>query len=501
MWVRGVGYQPPMKEHVSRWDRALFRQVAMRRWPLADPVLPRLSRCANRGALWFAVAGGLAIAAGRPGRRAALRGVGSLALASATVNVVGKRTVQRARPLLDTVPLVRQLRHQPFTTSFPSGHSASAAAFATGVALEWPRLGAAVAPLAWSVAFSRIYTGVHYPSDVLVGGALGVSAAFAVRGLVPPRAQPLVRPEQPRADAPALPDGRGLMVVVNETSGPPALLTSPAERLRTLLPHAELVAANEDDDFGELLEKAARQAVEAGGALGVYGGDGSVNRAGAVAMRHRLPLAVFPGGTYNHFARDLGVQTAEETARAVRAGRAGTVDVARFRSPSDPDAEPAPFLNTFSIGSYPELVRYRERWSRRLGSWPAGVLAAVQVLRTSRPVDVELGGRRQSVWLLFVGNGTYRGLGPAPASRDDLADGLLDVRVVRGGPFARTRLLAAAATGALTNSPVYTRARLRRLRIRVMDAGTHLAYDGEVAPAPGELLLDKVNEGLTVYRP
>lgn len=489
-----------MKERLSAWDRALFHDVAVRRWPLAEPVLPRLSRSANHGLLWFGVAAGIAALGGRPGRRAALRGVGSLALASATVNTIGKGAVRRARPLLDAVPVIRQLRHQPITTSFPSGHAASAAAFATGVAMESPRWGALVAPAAWSVAFSRVYTGVHYPSDVLVGAALGVGAAFAVRGLAPTRSD-RAAPARPRTDAKTLPDGQGMTVVMNEASGLPSLLTPPVERLRTLLPAADVVVSDEDQDFGELLEKAARQAVERGGVLGVWGGDGSVNAAAAAALRYGVPLAVFPGGTYNHFARDLDIETAEDTARAVREGTACAVDVARFTSGDTPDAEPVPFLNTFSIGSYPQLVRYRERWSRRVGSWPAGVLAAVHVLRTAQPVDVEIGGRRRPVWLLFAGNGTYRSLGPAPVRRDDLADGLLDVRIVSGGPFARSRLLAAALTGALTDSPVYTRARLRRLRIRALGAGAHLAYDGEVAPAPSELLIDKVNEALTVYRP
>ncbi|NED26421.1 phosphatase PAP2 family protein, partial [Streptomyces anulatus] len=69
----------------------------------------------------------------------------------------------------DLVPVVRQLKRQPITTSFPSGHAASAAAFATGVALESKGWGAVVAPVAVAVATSRVYTGVHYPSDVLAG--------------------------------------------------------------------------------------------------------------------------------------------------------------------------------------------------------------------------------------------------------------------------------------------------------------------------------------------
>lgn len=177
------------------------------------------------------------------------------------------------------------------------------------------------------------------------------------------------------------------------------------------------------------------------------------------------------------------------------------MDIARCTALDDPDAEPVPFLNTFSVGAYPELVRYRERWARRAGSWPAGVLAALHVLRTSSPVEVVINGHRRRIWLLFAGNCSYRGLGLAPVKRQDLADGLLDVRVVDGGPFARTRLLAAAVTGGLAKSPVYSESRVRRLRVSGMGAGAHLAYDGEVAPAPTELVLDKVNEALTVYRP
>ncbi|QMV21206.1 phosphatase PAP2 family protein [Streptomyces sp. SCUT-3] len=513
-------------------DRAVFDQVAARSWPGAEPVLPRLSRSANRGMLWFGVAAGLAVFGGARGRRAALRGLGSLAAASLTVNTVGKRTVRRRRPLLVGVPPSRHLHRQPFTTSFPSGHSASAAAFAAGVALESRRLGTLVAPAAWSVAFSRIYTGVHYPGDVLAGLALGVGAALAVRGLVPSRDGTAV-PARPRADAPALPGGEGLIAVLNPLSGPPPLITDPAHRLRTALPRAEVVVHDEDDDLVEVLEDAARRAAERGGALGVHGGDGSVNAAAAAALRHGVPLAVFSGGTRNHFAADLGLETVEDTARAVQAGDAVAVDLARWSPGALPPPAPgrgapaggaaaaaatgggttsgAPggtgasggtvFVNTFSIGSYPELVRVRERWSRRVGSLPAGVLAAVHVLRHERPVEIRMNGVRRTVWLVFVGNSAYRTVGFAPARRGDLADGLLDVRVVHGGRFARTRLVAAALTGALGHSPVYSAALLRRVRIGGLAPGTRLAFDGEVVPAPGELVVDKLPASLVVYRP
>ncbi|NEB07636.1 phosphatase PAP2 family protein, partial [Streptomyces coelicoflavus] len=157
----------PLRNGFLRLDQRAFEAVAARTWPGADPLLPRLSRGANHGVLWFAVGAALAASRTPRARRAAARGLASLGLASLTINTLGKRSVRRTRPLLDPVPLVRQLKRQPITTSFPSGHAASAAAFATGVALESPAWGAAVAPVAAAVALSRVYTGVHFPSDVL----------------------------------------------------------------------------------------------------------------------------------------------------------------------------------------------------------------------------------------------------------------------------------------------------------------------------------------------
>lgn len=63
------------------------------------------------------------------------------------------------------------------------------------------------------------------------------------------------------------------------------------------------------------------------------------------------------------------------------------------------------------------------------------------------------------------------------------------------------RLLAAALTGPLSRSPVHAAQKLRQLWIGGLAPGTPMAYDGEVATAPRELLVDKAHEALTVYRP
>ncbi|MGW7439534.1 phosphatase PAP2 family protein [Streptomyces sp. NPDC054849] len=479
---------------LARWDRRLFDVVARRHWPGADRVLPRLGRAANHGVLWGGAAAAIAAFGSAGARKAAVRGVASLALASATINTVGKWSVRRPRPLLDGVPTVRLLATQPQTTSFPSGHSASAFAFAAGLALQSPGWGAALAPVAASVAFSRVYTGVHYPSDVLAGAALGVTAAFVVRRLAQDAQEARVVPgdERTATGVPALPDGSGLTVVVNSGSGTAA--TAGLDVLRDRLPKAEVITCEASELPAALASAAARATV-----LGVCGGDGTVNAAATAALRAGVPLAVFPGGTLNHFAMDLGLAGTEDTCRALARGQAVSVGVGRFAP--GPGGESGYFLNNFSIGAYPELLGHRLRWGPRIGGGPAALLAAWRVLRAQRPVRLRLAGRPRSVWLLFAGNGTYHGTGPTPRRRDSLGEGLLDLRLVYGGGRPGPRLLAAALAGPLSRSPVHTATRLRSLRIGDIPAGTPFAYDGEYAEAPSALVLDEIPDALTVYRP
>ena len=143
----------------------------------------RLSHAADRGVLCFSTAVVLVLL-GR--RRAALRGVLSLTAASILANLVGKQVFGGDRPLLEDIPIGRHLRMHPTSGSFPSVHSANAAAFATGVALE-SRAGLALTPAAIGVAYSRLHTGAHWLSDVVGGIVLGMTVAAVGKGLVPAR--------------------------------------------------------------------------------------------------------------------------------------------------------------------------------------------------------------------------------------------------------------------------------------------------------------------------
>jgi diacylglycerol kinase family enzyme len=293
--------------------------------------------------------------------------------------------------------------------------------------------------------------------------------------------------------APALPDGEGLAVAVNLNSG--SQNVDPTEEIAAALPKARIIGIDSGEDLAERLDAEANSA----SAIGVAGGDGSVAAAAAIAERHHLPLAVLPAGTLNHFARDVGLESIADTAASVQPGSAASVDLAMVRVDRD---TPRPFLNTASIGGYPDMVRLRESWELRLGKWLAAGAALIRILHAARPLHVVLDGRQISVWLLFVGNGPYHPRGMVPAWRPALDTGLLDIRYLRADlRLSRTRFVLAALSGALHRSRTYVQREAPSLQVRVLGEPVALATDGEVLVTGRRFDFAVAKERLTVYRP
>lgn len=153
-------------------DRAVYAAVAGTDTPGLDAPIARLSELANYSRLWIGAAAVLAVLGGRRGRRAAVRGLVAVGLTSAVANLGVKTIFRRGRPDRGTHPEARGVR-MPTSTSFPSGHTASAFAFALAVSRTLPGLALPLVPLAAAVGYSRVHTGVHYPGDVLAGAILG----------------------------------------------------------------------------------------------------------------------------------------------------------------------------------------------------------------------------------------------------------------------------------------------------------------------------------------
>ncbi len=159
-------------------DNAVYGAIAASDTPALDSAMRRLSRTADHGKLWFGIAASLALLGGSGGRLAARRGLVSLGIASAFANLVAKPLTTRRRPARqEAEELARRHVQMPRSSSFPSGHSASAFAFAAGAAKAQPMLSVPLPVIATLVGYSRVHTGVHYPADVLAGAFIGIGAA------------------------------------------------------------------------------------------------------------------------------------------------------------------------------------------------------------------------------------------------------------------------------------------------------------------------------------
>jgi membrane-associated phospholipid phosphatase len=152
-------------ERILRWARTTGHTAA------ADRAVARFSRVGERGAVWLAI-GAAGWAIDRPRREQWARAFGTVA-GTFALNTALKLVIRRRRPELAGLP---PLTSTPTRLSFPSAHTSTAFA---GARL-YSRLGLPARPLyalAGTLAASRLYLGVHYPSDIVAGALLGTAVA------------------------------------------------------------------------------------------------------------------------------------------------------------------------------------------------------------------------------------------------------------------------------------------------------------------------------------
>ena len=166
---------------LQNMDSAILLAVQEMRSSILDPVVQAYTSMGNLGAVWIAMSA--VMLCFRNTRKAGVLALLAMLLGVVCTNLILKPLVTRPRPWLDVAGLI-PLIDEPDPNSFPSGHTtaAFAAAMIFWRALPETWLGTKIMTMAMAVlmGLSRLYVGVHYPSDVLAGALIGSSCAWSV---------------------------------------------------------------------------------------------------------------------------------------------------------------------------------------------------------------------------------------------------------------------------------------------------------------------------------
>ncbi len=225
-------------------------------------------------------------------------------------------------------------------------------------------------------------------------------------------------------DEAASPSNDRELVVINERSGPGG---EPPEWL-TVLPTAR----------PDGVEAALAEAVAAERPLRliVWGGDGTMRAAAKAVVGTDVTLLPAPGGTHNHFARHVGITNLDELVAARQANVVMRLDVGYVNDEL--------FLNNANVGWYVELVRRRERYEQRLPRRVAKVASMLSQLFRTHRVALDVDGIPVVAWMVWIGNGEFALEPRRLAEREELRDGVLDVRVLPARrPLPRFRAVLA----------------------------------------------------------
>jgi undecaprenyl-diphosphatase len=166
-----------LARRVRDLDRAAFRAVFGLKWSPLTALLRFFTVVGTAGFLWGSFAAAAFLVTGL--RPSSLLVPWAAVAGSWTLAEVTKYLFDRARPFIwdtEIAPLIKT----PSSSSFPSGHSATAAAGALTLSAVYPALAPVLLPAGFLVAFSRVYLGVHFPVDVLAGAAIGTATAALV---------------------------------------------------------------------------------------------------------------------------------------------------------------------------------------------------------------------------------------------------------------------------------------------------------------------------------
>ncbi len=285
----------------------------------------------------------------------------------------------------------------------------------------------------------------------------------------------------------------GYLLVLNPTAGS-AEDRAIVEAFRSRFGDVRTVTLDEDVDLAAEISAA----IDEDRVVVAAGGDGTISSV-AQHMMGRGVLGVLPGGTLNHFCRDLGLRDFDAAQAALEAGNLQSIDVGK--------AGDRYFLNNAGLGLYAEVVYERERHEHRLGKWRAAATASLGVMRRARPLagSIEADGDERALlaWAVFFGNNRFGTATGRIGTRERLDQGVLDVRLLTLGTrkARRSRLAWRVLRGRPWSPRRLVRKEARRVRLHLEGEPRLVSRDGETEEAITSLEVQIVPGALRVIGP
>lgn len=223
------------------------------------------------------------------------------------------------------------------------------------------------------------------------------------------------------------------------------------------------------------------------------GGDGTISHIASYLVGTNQQFAPLPGGTLNHFTKDLGVpQNLDEAIANLPQLTPRKVDVMRVND--------RVVINNSSLGLYPSTLRMRDEMKQgNIGKWPAAILACLKAFWRYRTYTVTIGGETFRTPFVFVGNNDYHLEELVVGQRTRLDEGVLSVYAIVGASrLDLLQVFARAILGRVKSGEGIKIWKTKQLTITTKRPRIRISRDGEHEKMRSPLNYELVTGGLTV---
>ena len=260
-----------------------------------------------------------------------------------------------------------------------------------------------------------------------------------------------------------------VVVIYNPASGSGYTLRKIKELLRQ-----QNITVDYSFTIKQLTSQKLTSLIRRGVTVAVVGGDGSLNSVARLLVGSKSVLFPLPGGTFNHFIRDLGMPpTVEESINAFDTARVVSIDVAYVNDEL--------FLNNSNLGLYPFSLIERKTAKKFLGKYTAAALSIFDQLSLFRRHILVIDGEKIKSPFVFVGNNNYDIQQSLIPRRTSIDGGILTVMIASSASRrALIRAIFSVLKGSVSHREDFSINRREELTIYSSRATIPVSYDGEV---------------------